>query len=262
MQFETILFSLEASVARLVLNRPQRLNAFTVTMHHEVAVALDSLLDGHDARVLLLTGSGRGFCAGQDLSERNPESAEALDLGANIDAFYNPLIKRLTELPLPVVCAVNGVAAGAGVNIALACDIVVARKSAQFIQSFANIGLLPDSAGTWILPRLIGPARATALMMTGDPLNAAQAADWGMIWQAIDDEAFEEHVESLVRRLAVAPTRAMVAIKNAIKASSTASLADQLDRERDLQRMLGRTEDYREGVSAFKEKRKPNFVGR
>ncbi|MEA3038693.1 MAG: 2-(1,2-epoxy,2-dihydrophenyl)acetyl-CoA isomerase, partial [Sphingomonadales bacterium] len=188
MAYETIEFKLEGGIARLTLNRPDRLNSFTVKMHEEVADALSSLAG---ARVLVLTGAGRGFCAGQDLGDRAVAPGEAVDLGHSVERYYNPLIRRITSLPFPVIARVNGVAAGAGANIALACDIVVAAKSAKFIQSFASIGLIPDSGGTWVLPRLVGQARALGLALTADPLPADQAAQWGLIWKAVDDEALD-----------------------------------------------------------------------
>lgn len=261
MRYETIVFSCEAGIARLTLNRPERLNAFTVQMHQEVMDALSFVGGRVDARVLLLTGSGRGFCAGQDLAERDARSDAPFDLGANIEAFYNPLVRRITTLELPVVCAVNGVAAGAGANIALACDIVIAKKSARFLQSFAKIGLLPDSGGTWLLPRLAGQARAVALAMTGEALEAERAAEWGMIWKAVEDERFEPEVEALIAHFAAAPTRALAAIKQAMRSSATSTMSQQLDIERDLQRQLGLSNDYREGIDAFKAKRAPDFRG-
>ena len=262
MSFETIQFACAGGVARLTLNRPDRLNSFTVQMHGEVAEALSQVEQDSSARVLLITGAGRGFCAGQDLSDRAvAPGGTGVDLGESLEARYNPLIRRLLGLPKPVVCAVNGVAAGAGANIALAADMVVAARSAKFIQSFANIGLVPDSGGTWILPRLVGQARALGLALTGEPLGAEQAAQWGLIWRCIDDADFAAEVEALVTRLASGPTRGLAAIKRAVRQSWSASLDQQLDTERDLQRELGRSSDYREGVAAFTEKRKPNFTG-
>ncbi|MEP7330171.1 MAG: 2-(1,2-epoxy-1,2-dihydrophenyl)acetyl-CoA isomerase PaaG, partial [Betaproteobacteria bacterium] len=212
--------------------------------------------------VLLLTGAGRGFCAGQDLSDRAvAPGATPVDLGASIEANYRPLVLALRALPLPVVCAVNGVAAGAGANIALACDIVVAAKSASFIQAFCKIGLIPDSGGTYYLPRLVGTARAMGLAMLGDKLPAATAAEWGLIWQCVDDANLVSTVDTLLALLAQAPTRGLAATKRALYASATATLPDQLDLERDLQRELGNSADYREGVAAFAAKRPPNFMG-
>jgi 2-(1,2-epoxy-1,2-dihydrophenyl)acetyl-CoA isomerase len=260
MDLQVIQFAVDAGIARLTLNRPDQLNAFTVRMHTEVAHALQTVETDRRVRVLLITGAGRGFCAGQDLSERNVE-AGPLDLGSNIEAYYNPFITRLTALPVPVVCAVNGVAAGAGVNIALACDIVLAKRSAKFVQAFSAIGLVPDAGGTWHLPRAVGQARALGFVLAGEPLSADKAQEWGLIWKAVEDEHFSAEVESLLQRLAAGPTRGLAAAKRAIRAASTATLAQQLDLERDLQRECGRTEDYREGVTAFKQRRAAGFTG-
>jgi len=259
MTYRTILFSSENGIARLTLNRPDRLNSFTVEMHEEVADALAGL---EDARVLVLTGAGRGFCAGQDLADRAVAPGEAVDLGESVERRYNPLIRTLTGLPFPVIARVNGVAAGAGASIALACDIVVAAKSARFIQSFASIGLIPDSGGTWVLPRLVGQARALGLALTAEPLPADKAAEWGLIWKAVDDEALDEEVDALAARFAAAPTRGLARIKRMIRESWGHGLDEELDLQRDAMRELGFSDDYREGVAAFMEKRKPNFTGK
>jgi 2-(1,2-epoxy-1,2-dihydrophenyl)acetyl-CoA isomerase len=259
MTYRTILFTSEAGIARLTLNRPDRLNSFTVEMHEEIADALGKL-DG--ARVLVLTGAGRGFCAGQDLNDRAVGPGEAVDLGESVEQRYNPLIRRLTSLPFPVIARVNGVAAGAGANIALACDVVIAAKSARFIQSFASIGLIPDSGGTWVLPRLVGQARALGLALTADPLPAEKAEQWGLIWKAVEDEALDTEVNALAERFAAAPTRGLARIKKMIRESWGHSLDEELDLQRDAMRELGYSEDYREGVAAFMEKRKPNFTGK
>jgi 2-(1,2-epoxy-1,2-dihydrophenyl)acetyl-CoA isomerase len=260
--YETILFEVAEGAARLTLNRPDRLNSFTVQMHAEVADALSHVEKDSAIRVLLITGAGRGFCAGQDLSDRAvAPGGDGVDLGESLENRYNPLIRRLVNLPKPVVCAVNGVAAGAGANIALAADIVLADKSARFIQSFSNIGLVPDSGGTWILPRLVGHARALGLALTGEPLTAEKAESWGLIWRAIDDDQLKAEADKLVSRLASGPTRGFAAIKHALHKGWAAEFGAQLNLERDLQRELGRTEDYKEGVAAFTEKRKPNFKG-
>jgi len=260
MDFETILLEI-GTVARLTLNRPDRLNSFTVQMHDEVSRGLEAVSKS-EARVLVLTGAGRGFCAGQDLGDRAvAPGGDGVDLGESLEKRYNPLIRRLTLLEMPVVCAVNGVAAGAGANIALACDIVIAAKSAKFIQSFANIGLIPDSGGTWTLPRLAGQARAMGFALTGEPLTAERAEAWGMIWKCVDDEQLQSEVDALASKFASAPTRGLAETKKLIRESGTRSLFDQLDRERDAQRMLGRTSDYKEGVGAFMEKRTPKFTG-
>jgi 2-(1,2-epoxy-1,2-dihydrophenyl)acetyl-CoA isomerase len=263
MAYETILFEVANGAARLTLNRPDRLNSFTVQMHGEVAEALTQVEQDGSVRALLITGAGRGFCAGQDLSDRAvAPGGDGVDLGESLENRYNPLIRRLVALPKPVVCAVNGVAAGAGANIAFAADIVFAARSAKFIQSFANIGLVPDSGGTWILPRLVGQARAMGLALTGQPITAEQAETWGLIWRAVDDAKVMEEANALVEQFARGPTRGYAAIKRALRSTWARTLDQQLDHERDNQRELGRSADYREGVAAFSEKRKPNFTGR
>ena len=262
MTYESILFQSGDGIARITLNRPDRLNSFTSAMHAEMREALAQVSGDRSVRVLLLTGAGRGFCAGQDLSDRAVAPGDAaVDLGESIENNYRPLVLALRNLPLPVVCAVNGVAAGAGANIALACDIVIATQSASFIQAFCKIGLIPDSGGTYFLPRLVGPARAMGLAMLGDKISAQQAADWGLIWKCVDDAAFASHVDALLEQLAGAPTRGLAAIKRALHASQGATLEAQLDLERDLQRELGYSSDYREGVAAFIAKRPPRFTG-
>jgi 2-(1,2-epoxy-1,2-dihydrophenyl)acetyl-CoA isomerase len=259
MAYETIDFKADGAVARITLNRPDRLNSFTAQMHGELRDALANL---GDARVIVLTGAGRGFCAGQDLNDRAVAPGEAVDLGDTVEASWNPLIRTLTSLPQPVIARVNGVAAGAGANVALACDIVVAARSAKFIQSFSAIGLIPDSGGTWVLPRLVGQARALGLALTGEPLPAEKAAEWGMIWKAVEDEALDAEVDGLANHLASLPPLGLAAIKQMIRSSWDHSLDQELDRQRDAMRRLGFTQDYREGVAAFLEKRKPSFTGR
>lgn len=257
-----ILLEVNAGVAVLTLNRPNSLNSFNAQMHDEMRAALSQVRKDAQVRALVITGSGRGFCAGQDLSDRNVAADTAApDLGESIEKRYNPLLRSLRDLPLPVICAVNGVAAGAGANIALACDITLAARSASFIQAFCKIGLIPDSGGTWTLPRLIGSARARALAMLGDKLSAEQAESWGMIWRCVDDEQLMPEALKLAEHLATQPTKGLALIKRAFNASATNSFDAQLDLERDLQRLAGRTEDYREGVAAFMEKRQPNFKG-
>ena len=263
MSYEQIRFETADGIARITLDRPDRLNSFTTQMHGELRDALSRVATAGDARVVLLTGAGRGFCAGQDLSDRDvAPGAAPVDLGASIAENYRPLVLALRHLPVPVVCAVNGVAAGAGANVALACDIVVAAKSASFIQAFCRIGLVPDSGGTFFLPRLVGTARAMGLAMLGDKLPAEQAAAWGLIWKCVEDAELVTTTDALLTQLAQAPTRGLAAIKRALHASAGNTLEQQLDLERDTQRELGYSDDYREGVAAFLEKRPPRFTGR
>lgn len=263
MTFTTIEFVIEDALARLTLNRPDKLNSFNAQMHEEVREAMKTVQRDDSIRCLLISGNGRGFCAGQDLSDRNvAPDAESPDLGESLEQKYNPLIRSLVKLEKPVICAVNGVAAGAGANIALACDIVIAAESAKFIQSFCNIGLVPDSGGTWTLPRLVGRARALGMALLGERISARQAEDWGLIWKCVADDELTSTAERMARHLATQPTRGLGLIKRAMLASSENSLDDQLDLERDLQRLAGRSEDYREGVGAFMDKREPVFKGR
>ena len=262
MQFETILFDITGSIARITLNRPQRLNSFTVAMHLEIRQALAAVAADKAVRVLVLTGAGRGFCAGQDLSDQGAGSdAGASEVGDLVERYYAPLVLALRALPLPVICAVNGVAAGAGANLALACDIVVAARSASFIEPFCRLGLVPDTGGTYFLPRLVGTARAMGLSMLGDKLSAEQAQAWGLIWQCVDDDAFAATVDALAFALAVAPTRGLARTKEAIYASASNTLTQQLDLERDFIRELSNSADFREGVDAFMSKRAPHFTG-
>ena len=262
MTYETILFDVEGGVARLTLNRPDKLNSFNVRMHEEVRHALAAVRGG-SARVLVLSGAGRGFCAGQDLADRSvAPDGQSVDLGDSIERYYKPLVLALHHLPMPVIGAVNGVAAGAGANIALACDLVIAARSASFVQAFSKLGLVPDSGGTWTLPRLVGNARALGLTLLGQKLTAEQAAAWGMIWQCVDDAELGPTVDALAEQLAIAPTRGLAATKSAIRGGWHRTLAEQLDVERDAQRELGRSADYAEGVAAFSQKRSANFTGR
>ncbi|MEA3058080.1 MAG: 2-(1,2-epoxy,2-dihydrophenyl)acetyl-CoA isomerase [Sphingomonadales bacterium] len=258
MAYETIDFKAQGAVARITLNRPERLNSFTARMHEEVRDALDNL---GEARVVILTGAGRGFCAGQDLNDRAVAPGDAVDLGETVEQCWNPLIRTLTTLPQPVIARVNGVAAGAGANIALACDIVVAAKSGKFIQSFSAIGLIPDSGGTWVLPRLVGQARALGLALTGEPLSAAKAEEWGLIWKAVDDDALDAEVDAIAGKLASLPPLGLTAIKDMIRSSWQYSLGEELDRQAGTMRRLGFSADYREGVAAFLEKRPAKFTG-
>ncbi|MDQ6618652.1 MAG: 2-(1,2-epoxy-1,2-dihydrophenyl)acetyl-CoA isomerase PaaG [Pseudomonadota bacterium] len=258
-----IIYSVEDGIARLTLNRPERLNSFNDAMHAEVRDVLARLAQDASARVLVLTGAGRGFCAGQDLSDRAVAPGSApVDLGASIERNYMPLVMALQQLDLPVICAVNGVAAGAGANLALACDLVIAARSATFIQAFCKIGLVPDCGGTYFLPRLVGTARAMGLALLGDRLTAEDAQRWGLIWKCVDDAALATEVTTLAGDLARAPTRGLAAIKRALHASPANTLEAQLALERDLQRELGYGDDYREGVAAFIAKRPAQFTGR
>ncbi|MDX6320081.1 MAG: 2-(1,2-epoxy,2-dihydrophenyl)acetyl-CoA isomerase [Nocardioidaceae bacterium] len=247
----------------LTLNRPARLNAITVDLHHALAAALDDAEADANCRSVLITGAGRGFCAGQDLSDvEPPQAGKQPDLGLLIDRHYNPLIRRLRAFPMPVVCAVNGIAAGAGANIALACDIVLAARSASFLQAFAKIGLVPDSGGTFFLPRLVNEARARALSLLAEPIPAQTAAEWGLIWKCVEDAELMSEAHAMCARFGEAPTRSLAMIKRALNASAANDLDAQLDLERDLQREIGQGSDYLEGVTAFLEKRKPVYKGR
>jgi 2-(1,2-epoxy-1,2-dihydrophenyl)acetyl-CoA isomerase len=257
-----ILVERKAGYRVVTLNRPQRLNAFTEAMHQALKRALDEAEGDPDCRALLITGAGRGFCAGQDLNDRLSKAGETPVLGGALETYYNPLVRKLRALPFPVVAAVNGVAAGAGANIALACDIVLAAKSASFVQAFAKIGLVPDCGGTWFLPRLIGPARARALALTGEPLSAEQAEAWGLIWKTVEDAVLMAEADKLCRHFAAAPTVGLSLIKRALDMSWENDLDAQLDLEREFQREASLTPDYAEGVRAFLQKRAPVFTGR
>ena len=263
MDKSTVIAETGGGFVTIMLNRPDKLNAFNEAQHIALRAALEDAAGNVDCRAVLLTGAGRGFCAGQDLGDRDPAAGdEPADLGRTLEQFYNPLIRLIRGMGKPVICAVNGVAAGAGANIALSCDIVLAARSARFIQAFCKIGLVPDSGGTWTVTRLLGEARAKALMMTGAPVSAEQAEEWGLIWKAVDDEALMDEARTLAAHFATAPTFGLALTKHAIHASAANTLDAQLDLERDLQRRAGRSEDYREGVRAFLEKRAPNFTGR
>ena len=258
-----LLESLDSGVLSLTLNRPERMNAFNAALQEALRRAFQRAATDDECRVVLVTGAGKGFCAGADLTDRAIKPGEQRpDLGESLDKRYNPLIRAMRSLPKPIVCAVNGAAAGAGANFALACDVVVAAKSARFLQAFARIGLVPDAGGTWILPRLIGDARARALMMLADPIDAEQAAAWGLIYRAVDDDQLMGVAQEIAERFAAGPTRAYGLMKRAFLASSVNSLDAQLDLERDLQREAGKGDDFLEGVKAFLEKRPPNFRGR
>ena len=258
---DSVLVTLDAGVLRLTLNRPDKLNAFNPSMHEGLADAMTRAESEAAVRCVLITGSGRGFCAGADLTTRDMKSPAPLDLGAMLDAHYNPLVRRMRALPKPIVCAVNGVAAGAGANFALACDIVLAARSASFIQAFVKIGLVPDCGGSYFLPRLAGMQRAMALAMTGDRISAEDAERFGFVWKTVDDDKLMAEATKLAENLAAGPTRGLGLIKKAMYASAGNTLSAQLDLERDLQREVGKGTDYREGVTAFLEKRKPKFTG-
>ena len=261
MTYDTLTLAISKGVARIVLNRPDQLNAFNEQLHQELAEALISLQADDAVRCLLITGAGRGFCAGQDLGAVDLDSDTGIDLGASLERYYNPLVKRIAGMNIPVIAAVNGVAAGAGANFALCCDIVIAARSASFIQSFSKIGLVPDCSGSWFLPRLVGPARAMALALTGDRIDAETAADWGLIWKVVDDDELVSTTEQLAQQLAQGPTASLALTKRLLSQSWQNGLDAQLDLERDFQRALSSSNDFREGVRAFTEKRKPEFKG-
>ena len=259
MAFEHIIAERSGHVARIMLNRPERLNSFTRAMHGELRDALGAL---GDARVVVSTGAGRGFCAGQDLNDRAVAADQPVDLGETVEECWNPLVRTLADLPQPVIARVNGVAAGAGASLAMACDIVFAAKSAKFIQSFSALGLVPDTGGSWHLTRHLGLARAMGLALTGEPLPADKAAEWGLIWNCVDDDALDGAVDALAAKLAALPPLGLAAIKRIVRTSWDRSLDEELDLQRDEMRRLGFTHDYREGVAAFLEKRPAVFTGK
>ena len=262
MNYDSIQFKVEGGVAILTLNRPDRLNSFTRAMHLEVRDALARVQADQSVRVLVLTGAGRGFCAGQDLADRAVEpGAPGVDLGASVEEFYAPLVLTLKNLPMPVICAVNGVAAGAGANLALACDIVIAAQSASFIEAFCRLGLIPDTGGTWHLPRLIGMARATGLAMLGEKLTAEKAEQWGLIWRCVPDADLMTEAMAMAAHFATAPTKGLAFTKKALQTSYANTLPEQLQLEGAMMRELGNSHDYREGVAAFIAKRPANFTG-
>ena len=262
MSYQHIEYEIHKGVAVLKLNRPDSLNSFTADMHGEVRTVLTEASESPAVRAVLITGNGRGFCAGQDLNDRSvAPGAEMPDLGDSVNTYYNPLIRLITTMEKPVICAVNGVAAGAGANIALACDIVIAARSASFIESFSKLGLIPDSGGTWILPRLVGMARAKGLAMLGPKVKAEQAEAWGMIWQCVDDDELMSTALGLAEQMAEQPTRGFAFTKQAFALSTVNTLDDQLEVEKELMRAAGKTHDYKEGVSAFLEKRTPSYKG-
>jgi 2-(1,2-epoxy-1,2-dihydrophenyl)acetyl-CoA isomerase len=257
-----ILIEQHAGYRILTLNRPDKLNAFNDAMLEALTAAVADAEADESMRALMITGAGRAFCAGQDLADRLAKPGETVVLGVSLEKYYNPLVRRLRALRFPVVAAVNGVAAGAGANLALACDIVVAARSAKFVQSFARIGLVPDCGGTWFLPRLVGDARARGLALLAQDLLADKAAEWGLIWRCVDDNALIYEARRICEHFSIAPTQGLALIKRALAASAGNTLDEQLDLERDLQREAGFMPDYQEGVRAFMEKRKPNFTGR
>lgn len=255
-----ILVRQSAAVRELTLNRPTAMNSFTTAMHAELRTALDVAAGDSAVRCVVLSGAGRGFCAGQDLSD--PSAAPGEDLGDLIRTHYAPLVERIRSMPVPVIASVHGVAAGAGANLALCCDLVVAARSASFIQAFSKIGLVPDTGGTWLLPRLVGSARAMGLALLGDRIPAEQAAQMGMIWQCVDDGALADTVAALAARLAAMPTRALVATRHAMANAQGLDLREALEVEATLQTALGGAHDYLEGVDAFRSKRAPQFSDR
>jgi len=260
--YQTIIVEKNSGVAKLTLNRPDRLNSFNVQMHQELQTALDDIATDGQTRCLLITGAGRGFCAGQDLNDRAVTAdGQAPDLGLSVEKFYNPLIRRITNLKMPVICALNGVAAGAGASLVMACDIVIAARSASFILSFAKVGLVPDSGSSWHFTRALGLPRAKALAMLGNKLKAEQAEQWGLIYQVVDDETLMEEAQNMTEHLAKQPTEALANIKELVHTSFDYSLNEQLERERKAMQHLGRSHDYKEGVAAFIEKREPQFKG-
>jgi len=256
-----ILLTRDGAVATITLNRPEKLNSFTRAMHEQLRAALDSIEADRSVRALVLTGAGRGFCAGQDLADLSFEPGAMTDLGELIEQNFNPLVRRLHTLPIPVLASVSGIAAGAGANLALACDIVLAARSASFVQAFAKIGLVPDSGGSWLLPQRIGMARALGLALLADKLPAERAEQWGLIWKCVDDDALADETAQLARHLAAQPTKALGMIKKALRAAVNNDFDTQLDLERDMQRELGQSHDYAEGVNAFLQKRLPQFAG-
>lgn len=259
---DTILAQNHGKWVEITLNRPDRLNSFTDEMHNALRATLEDARD-NGARAILLTGAGRGFCAGQDLGDRDPSKMDGPpDLGYTVRTFYAPLVRLIRSLDLPVVCAVNGVAAGAGANVALACDIVLAAESAKFIQSFAKVGLIPDTGGSWHLPRLLGEARAKGLALTAQPLPAKRAEEWGLIWKAIPDDQLMEEARALAEQFANGPTLGLGMTKQSIQAAAVNTLSDQLEVEADAMKTCGESADYAEGVSAFLEKRAPQFQGK
>lgn len=263
MNFESITYSVEAGIARLTLNRPDKLNSFTEDMHAELRAALDAIQDDKAVRVLVLSGAGRAFCAGQDLSDRAMQKVDGKmpDIGNVVERNYKPLVLRLSNLRVPTIAAVNGIAAGAGASVALACDLVIATRSASFLQAFSKIGLIPDTGGTWLLPQRVGMARAMGLALLADKLPAEKAASWGLIWECVADDEFAARIDALAKQLAAGPTKALVRTRQAMHAAPGHTLEQQLSMEGGFMRELGWSPDYAEGIAAFMEKRAPNFTG-
>ena len=263
MKFENILFDVDNGIARLTLNRPDKLNSFTDDMHAELRVALDHIQENKAIRVLVLTGAGRGFSAGQDLGDRamQIQAGKMPDIGNTVERNYKPLVLRLQNLRVPTIAAVNGIAAGAGASVALACDLVIATKSASFLQAFSKIGLIPDTGGTWFLPQRVGMARAMGLALLAEKLPAEKAAEWGLIWQCVEDADFATAVDAIATQLSTAPTKALVRTRQAMHAAPGHTLEQQLSFEGSYMRELGWSPDYAEGVAAFMAKRAPNFTG-
>jgi len=262
MTYTQITVAKSDGLATLTLSQPEKLNAVSRKMIAEIKSAWEDIAADASVRAVLLTGAGRGFCAGADLADPDRDNGPTADSGAALEKFFNPVIRTMRTLPKPIVAAVNGVAAGVGMSFALAADIAVAGKSASFLQAFARIGLLPDGGSTWFLPRLVGDARARALTMLAPQIKAEQAREWGLIWDVVEDAELMKTATDLARRLADGPTLSLARIKEALNRASSNDLGTQLDLERDFQRELGRSEDFKEGVQAFLAKRKANFRGK
>jgi 2-(1,2-epoxy-1,2-dihydrophenyl)acetyl-CoA isomerase len=263
MNFQNIIFTVEDGIARLTLNRPDKLNSFTGEMHAELRTALDRVQSDHSIRVLVLSGAGRAFSAGQDLADPDMAMIDGKmpDIGNVVERNYKPLIMRLQNLRVPTIAAVNGIAAGAGASVALACDLCIATKSASFLQAFSKIGLIPDTGGTWFLPQRVGMARAMGLALLADKLPAEKAAEWGLIWECTEDADFAARIDALAKQLSTAPTKALVRTRQAMHAAPGHTLEQQLSFEGSFMRELGWSPDYAEGVAAFMEKRAPKFTG-
>jgi len=263
--YQHLVYTSEAGVATVRMNRPAQLNALTLELLVELEAAFAIAEQDEQVRVVILTGAGRGFCSGADLAQslqQPPLDAQGqLDIGAALASHYNPLVQRMTQLPKPIIAAVNGIAAGAGCSLALISDLTLAARSAKFLQAFVNIGLMPDAGGTWILPRMLGPQRAAGFALLGQPISAEQALQWGLIWEIVDDDALQDRALELARKLANGPAQALTCIKRSLQAGASNDLNTQLQLEREWQRDLGQTQDFGEGVAAFLQKRSPKFKG-